>query len=169
MLSKSEDPRLAGTRRLVLKIPVTSPPTNQKLQPSPQMLPLKTPSLKAIREFGSFECELPILLTWFLQYKRCPFLHHNPLSVDGLCCTQASGPEFSLVTPSPHPLHSVPALGPRRSCKHTQGCWGCFPATDTVSVSPPSSHSATGDHICPGHCNILSSQQRPRVKALLST
>ena len=64
-------------------------PTNQKnvhelimhpttLKPN---VAFKNPSLKAIREFRSFEHELPILLAWPCN-KCCTFLHYNPVSVD---------------------------------------------------------------------------------------
>ncbi|KAJ8785237.1 hypothetical protein J1605_007456 [Eschrichtius robustus] len=73
MLTTSKvDPILVGTRslRFLKHQPVTSPPTNQKkvheLITHPTTLSSKTvfknPCLKAIREFGSFEHELPILL-----------------------------------------------------------------------------------------------------------
>ena len=39
------------------------------------------PSLKFIREFWSFEQELPVLPAWPYN-KHCTFLHHNPLSVE---------------------------------------------------------------------------------------
>ena len=46
----------------------------------------KNPCPKAIRELESFEHALPVLLTWCLGNKRCTFFHHNPMSVDLLCC-----------------------------------------------------------------------------------
>ena len=47
----------------------------------------KNPCLKAIREFRSFEHELPVLFAWHPAKKHCTFLHHNLMSVDWLCCT----------------------------------------------------------------------------------
>ena len=38
--------------------------------------------------FESFECYLPILLTWSCN-KCCTFLHHNPVSIDCLYCMSA--------------------------------------------------------------------------------
>ena len=53
--------------------------------PSPHRV-IKHVSLKAIREFGSFEHELPILLSWPCN-QHYTFLHHNPGSVDWVYCT----------------------------------------------------------------------------------
>ena len=57
----------------------------------------KDPSLKAIRESGSFEHKLPIL--GGLYNKRYTFLPHDPVSVPWLCFMWASKPKFGLVTP----------------------------------------------------------------------
>ena len=56
----------------------------------------KSPPLKAVREFGSFEPGLPVLLG--ACSKHCAFLHHNPGSVDWLFCAQANQPKFGSVT-----------------------------------------------------------------------
>ena len=53
--------------------------------PSPGVA-FKKASLKAIREFGSFEHELPILLPWCHANKSLTFLHHKLVSVNWLCC-----------------------------------------------------------------------------------
>ena len=66
------DTRLPGTRRLVIKIPETSPCylTISQSEESPYTATLtpnvafKNPPLKAIQESGSFEHELPSFLDW---------------------------------------------------------------------------------------------------------
>ena len=68
-------PRLAGTRRLMIKIPGTPPchlTTSQSEEShTPAALApnvtFKNASLKTLREFGSFEHKLPIHLAWSLQ------------------------------------------------------------------------------------------------------
>ena len=98
---KQVDPTPVGTRRLMMLTPEIPPcylTTNQSdrypkadlapCDPVPH-LAFKHPSLKAIREFASFEYELPILLAWphngypSVSY---PLLHHNLVSTDWLCC-----------------------------------------------------------------------------------
>ena len=76
------------------------------------------PSLKFIREFWSFEQELPILPAWPYN-KHCTFLHHNLASIDWLCCE--SGDEtciwFGNITRSqeqglshPYKMHPSPFI-----------------------------------------------------------
>ena len=65
----AQEPRLAGTRMLMIKIPETSPchlpQTNQKKVRHPSALPskatFKSLLLKTVRESGPFEHELPVL------------------------------------------------------------------------------------------------------------
>ena len=61
-------------------------------------LAFKNPSLKAIKEFGSFEHLLALLLEWPCS-KHCTFLYHNPISVDWFYSKKANEPKFRLVTP----------------------------------------------------------------------
>ena len=69
---KQVDTRLPGTRRLMIKIPETSPCylTINQSEESPYAATLttnvafKSPPLKAIWESGSFEHELPVFLDW---------------------------------------------------------------------------------------------------------
>ena len=87
------NPRLVGTRKLVIKFPehpVTSPPKDQKkvlhsVPLTPTFASINC-SLTATGEFGSFEHELPTLLVLCPENKRCTLLHHNLMSIDWLCC-----------------------------------------------------------------------------------
>ena len=75
--AQAQEPRLAGTRMLMIKIPETSPchlpRTNQKKVRHPSALPskaaFKSLLLKTVRESGPFEHELPILPA------RCPAIN----------------------------------------------------------------------------------------------
>ena len=58
----------------------------------------KTPSQKTIGKFGSFELELPVLLTWCPAVNTVLSLTTQLVSVDWLSCVQASGPKFGSVT-----------------------------------------------------------------------
>ena len=81
--------------------PVTSPLTNQKKVMHPAALPtnvaFKNPSLKAIREFGSFEHEMLVLLSGPCN-KCCTLLHPTWCQLIGFATWWASGPKFGLVT-----------------------------------------------------------------------
>ena len=87
---KHVDPRLVGTRRLMMLTSNITPSdlttTNSKdvykliMHPTnfkPNNVAFTNPSLKAIRGFRSFEHALPILLAWPCN-KHCPFLHPTP-------------------------------------------------------------------------------------------
>ena len=73
MLTTNINPRLVGTRRLIIKIPgislccLTTNQSEENHVPLSPKVTFKNPSLKAIQELGSFEYELPILLAWYLQ------------------------------------------------------------------------------------------------------
>lgn len=78
MAHKLADPRLVGTRRLMIHIPETSLcylPINQSKENQKIIIPaaliphvaFKNPSLKAIKEFRYSDTRLPVLLAWCLQ------------------------------------------------------------------------------------------------------
>ena len=101
--------RLAGTRRLMIQSSEPSPnylTTNQSEKSPSTLIPnvvLKRHFLKVIREFGSFEHELPFFLAWHPANKRCTFLY-NLVSVDWLCCaageqTQVRFGNISILVP----------------------------------------------------------------------
>ena len=60
-------------------------------------LAFKNGSQKPIQKFRTFKHQLPGLLAWHLQ-NTLHFLYHNPVSVDWLYCSQASGFQFGSVT-----------------------------------------------------------------------
>lgn len=97
----STDPRLAGIRRLMIKIPETLScyPTTYQSEESHVRW---SANLKIAFEFGSFEHELPALLAGPYN-KHCIFLHHSPVSLNWLCC-MVNGPKFSSVSKSYFPL-----------------------------------------------------------------
>ena len=108
-VSRLKAGRLAGTRRLMIKSSEPSPnylTTNQSEKSPSTLIPnvvLKRHFLKVIREFGSFEHELPFFLGWHPANKRCTFLY-NLVSVDWLCCaageqTQVRFGNISILVP----------------------------------------------------------------------
>ena len=74
--------------RFLKHLPVTLPPTNQKKVWNPVTFTpnfaFRNPPLKTMKEFRSFEHELPLLLAG-PHNKCCIPLHHSPVSVIWLC------------------------------------------------------------------------------------
>ena len=75
--------------RFLKHYPVTSPPTNQKkvmpLATLPQMLPLNTLPWKPSGNLR-FLSKSHLYSLLAACNKHCTFLHHNPMSVNWLCC-----------------------------------------------------------------------------------
>ena len=84
MLTTNINPRLLGTRKLIIKtpgIPLCCFTTNH-VSLSPKVT-FKNSSLKAIKELGSFEYELLFSLLGTCS-KHCSFLHYNLVSINQL-------------------------------------------------------------------------------------
>ena len=83
MLTTNINPRLVGTRRLIIKIPGIPLCcfTTNHVPLSPKVT-FKKPSLKA-KELGSFEYELLFSLLGTCS-KHCSFLHYNLVSINQL-------------------------------------------------------------------------------------
>ena len=159
---KHVDPRLVGTRTLMIKIPETPPcylTTNQSEQ-SPQattrtpsvLFKKKNPSLKAIREFESFEHELSSLFPFVVQSLSRVQLLVTPWTVAcRLPCPTLSQSLLKLmsiesVMPSSHfilcrPLFLLPSIFPSINVSSIESTLCIrWPKYWSFSISPSSEY-----------------------------